>query len=83
VAEDTVIDEPERRVTEKLLALTVIDCTALVVPLTLSGYPPTVIIALVVKLRSLYAANMTLGAKTDDRANDHARMCNDFLIINS
>ena len=61
VEEVTCMDDPDTSVKEKLEAFTVIDCMTAVVPDTLSVTPPTLMIALVVKLTSLYAANANTG----------------------
>lgn len=50
---DMDIDEPDARVTVKLLPFTVIDCTTALVPVTLNVYPPACMTALVVRVRSL------------------------------
>ncbi len=55
VGDETVKDEPEERVTEKLESLTTMESTAAPVPETFIVYPPTEMTASVVRVTSLAA----------------------------
>lgn len=53
VGDVTVREEPDARVTEKLLALTTMDCNTALEPDTLRVYPPTEMTVLDVSITSL------------------------------
>jgi hypothetical protein len=72
-----VIDDPEARVTVKLVALTVMDCTEALEPEMFKVMPFTEMMAAVVRVTSLPAAKTTMGATRRNMA-----MIDIFMLFN-